>query len=61
MSLTEGIIVEPKLWPNEQALPKPLTGLAPDIQLTFAAQGILADGTRLAPAASTKSTPSAAC
>ncbi|MFN8052864.1 MAG: nuclease-related domain-containing protein [Acidimicrobiales bacterium] len=61
VSLTQGIVVDPKLWPNKQTLPKPLTGLPPNLKLVFAAQGILADGSRLAPTISTRTTSDKAC
>lgn len=61
VSLTEGVTVDPKLWPNEQTLPKSLTGLPPRLKLVFVAQGILADGTRLTSTPSTRTTSDKPC
>ena len=52
VSLTPGVTVEPKLWRNKDAAPGPLLGIQPGTKLVLAAQGILADGTRLTPSLS---------
>jgi hypothetical protein len=61
MSATEGVTIDPKLWLNEDSVPGPLTGLSPGVTLTIAAQGILADGTRLAPSLSSRTIDDRPC
>lgn len=61
VSLTPGVVVEPKLWPNKDAVAKPLLGLPPNLDIVIAAQAILADGTRLAPRVSKRTTGPTVC
>jgi hypothetical protein len=60
-SATEGVVIDPKLWLNEDSVPGPLTGLRPGVTLAIAAQGILADGTRLAPSLSSRTIDDRPC
>ncbi len=49
------------LWRQGEPKPAPLTGIPPTTEATVTAQAILADGTRLTPSVTTRTTPARAC
>lgn len=61
VSLTPDIVVEPKLWLGRNGLPEPSKGVAPSTRIIVAVQGILADGTRLAPTTRERTVPDWPC